>query len=114
MKKSMDTASMIARVIAPTAPGCRALRGRENASGWATADGICTRDRAIPTAAHNSDRRSSADTDASRWRSTHWKAPPCHGAHPNWTLSELTHGAAFDERQVLGPWLSRIFCDKIA
>jgi hypothetical protein len=27
---------------------------------------------------------------------------------------ELTDGAAFDERRVLGPWLSRIFCDKIA
>ncbi len=27
---------------------------------------------------------------------------------------ELTDGAAFDERRVLGPWFSRIFCDKIA
>jgi hypothetical protein len=25
---------------------------------------------------------------------------------PNWTSSELTDGAAFDERRVLGPWLS--------
>jgi hypothetical protein len=33
---------------------------------------------------------------------------------PNWTPSELTDGAAFDEPRVPGPSLSRIFCDKIA
>src|SRR5260370_21263123 len=42
------------------------------------------------------------------------KLPRPSSTLPNWTSSELTDGAAFDEWRVLGPWLSRLFCDKIA
>ena len=40
--------------------------------------------------------------------------PTTAARDPNWTSSELTDGAAFDERRALGPRLTRIFCDKIA